>query len=168
MEFLQSPHPMRSAEEIHQGEKTVLEQHSSEKQQRCTLFFPAVKWSARYGKSFFTVTIDSVVVPDGLRYAVYSLVVRYGEMTHTVCRRYSEFYALRRRIQASKLVDSSMATFPAKTWFSCTEAGFLEERRCALQLYFERVLSRKGVCALSAVRSFLQLDPSTVVVSTAI
>ena len=99
----------------------------------CTIYFDASEWSSRFGKEHFTLSIDNVEAVEN--FAVYHILIKYGDEVKDIEKRYSDFVKLNAQLERKKLCKS--ARLPPKTCspHGSISAEFLETRRSALELW---------------------------------
>ena len=103
----------------------------------CTIYFDASEWSSRFGKEHFTLSIDNVEAVEN--FAVYHILIKYGNEVKDIDKRYSDFCHLHNMLEKENIAVNNL---PPKTCspHGSIKAEFLERRRRALELYFISVV----------------------------
>ena len=131
----------------------------------CSVYFPVSEFSTRYGEQFFTVSMEGGVIFDaspqmGSKHVRYALRIMYGQKSHVVHHRYSEFLALHHKLVPLGL-QSKVVRVPPKT---CSrlfkdpfDPNFIERRAEGLYTYLHSVMQDRTAIDSALVRDFLDL-----------
>ncbi|XP_061112131.1 sorting nexin-16-like [Conger conger] len=97
------------------------------------------------------------IMEERAKFTVYKILVRKGQESWVVFRRYTDFSRLNSKLK-DKFPGFSFS-LPPKRWFKDNyDTEFLEERQLGLQVFLQNLVARKDIATSLPVREFLCLD----------
>lgn len=137
------------------------------------LYFPPATFSPRFGKSFFTIaieTVDKMQLEDDStcfcsqkEIVLYNITVKRGQQTWSVHKRFSEFDRLRQALSTylpNEQLDRLPALPPKSIFSVASDCVWLDKRRTDLLNFMDKallLLSEKRIIENSPVEDFLEL-----------
>lgn len=87
-------------------------------------------------------------------YTVFVILVKWGDNTWTIARRFHEFDELHASLSKKLQI---MPILPVKTWFKSFEPNFIEQRRSQLDSYIKTLLNNRVAMSSNEFKLFLDL-----------